>query len=62
MKQKKHTPQETASFDAFAQSGTFGCGKRLSSDAENGITRSRGTAEKDPTVHPETQRNNPNGV
>lgn len=62
MKQKKRTTESAVSFNAFPQSGTFGCERRLSSESSNGITRSRGISEKDPTVHPETPRNNPNSV
>lgn len=59
MKKKSHGSSFAASFDPFIQNKSAGCERRLSSESENGIKRSLGTAEKDPTVHPETPRNNP---
>ena len=38
----------------------IGCERRLTALPQDGVTRSLGTAYKDPTVHPETPRNNPN--
>ena len=58
MKQKKRSSD--VSLDPFAVNTTSGCGRKLPSQSLNGITRSLATAEKDPTVHPETPRNNPN--
>ena len=59
LKQKKHAGNAAASAEAFPAETAVGCARRLSSLPSDGISRSRTTAEKDPTVHPETPRNNP---
>jgi hypothetical protein len=59
MKQKKRAGSAAPSSEAFPRSGTLGCGRRLSSLPQDGISRSFAAAEKDPTVHPETPRSNP---
>ena len=58
-KQKKRAGSEELFSSAVASVASNGCSRRLASQTIDGISRSRLTMEKDPTVHPETPRNNP---
>lgn len=61
MKQNKRRADALASeHPEQADEVRVGCQRTFFSQAQNGINRSLGTSEKDPTVHPESPRNNPN--
>ena len=59
MKKDKKRGAEAVSAKAARQAEHAGCQRSLPAQTPEGISRSLGTAEKDPTVHPESPRNNP---